>query len=380
MPGTDVERDNQHGVRITQRIASSAETVIFSFAHNSLDGSQQPSPALEDLSLIEVGIDDLAGPESQANLVELETVEDTAPIQALPDRVAHGGSRILELQAACGFRAFAEHRLRSTAIEPDVLGMDARERGQVVHRVLELFWKETKTQSALKLMSLAERSAPLDQCISQALKKTADLCETAWDNAYLTLQQERLRRLLNAWLDSELERPQFEVELSEKKLEGAQIGPLRFNIRVDRVDRTEPGELIIDYKTGSASPSDWSGERPDKPQLPLYAVLSNSEHLAGVAFGLVRAGEKMELKGYAAAPHVLLKPTPMKKPSLEAHVEEWKSVLVRLATEFHNGEARVEPKKYPKTCKYCAQRILCRLDTTLLADEDDDATTEAAGG
>ena len=46
-----------------------------------------------------------------ARSLRLEEVEDVARIQALPDRVIRGGARVLELQAACGFRAFAEQRL-----------------------------------------------------------------------------------------------------------------------------------------------------------------------------------------------------------------------------------------------------------------------------
>ncbi len=50
----------------------------------------------------------------------------------------------MQLQAACGFRAFAERRLWATEIEDAELGMDARESGTVVHRALELFWNEVQ--------------------------------------------------------------------------------------------------------------------------------------------------------------------------------------------------------------------------------------------
>ncbi len=41
-------------------------------------------------------------------------------------------------------------RLRATELEAVELGMDARESGNVVHEVLELFWDEVKTQDALR--------------------------------------------------------------------------------------------------------------------------------------------------------------------------------------------------------------------------------------
>ena len=41
---------------------------------------------------------------------------------ALPDRVMRGGATVLQLQAACGFRAFAEQRLWATELETIDLG------------------------------------------------------------------------------------------------------------------------------------------------------------------------------------------------------------------------------------------------------------------
>ncbi len=195
------------------------------------------------------------------------------------------------------------------------------------------------------------------------------------------MQRDRLMRLLGPWLDMERTRPAFAVKLSEKNFEDVRIGPLRLSVRVDRVDVTEAGELLIDYKTGVASPNDWLTERPDAPQLPLYAVLAE-EQVKGVAFGLVRAGKELGLKGYAAEAEMLAKAARMKMP-FDMQVEEWRRVLEGLATAFHSGDARVSPKSYPKTCRYCAQRELCRLDVSLLEEEEDeeaDLGGEVSGG
>jgi ATP-dependent helicase/nuclease subunit B len=149
---------------------------------------------------------------------------------------------------------------------------------------------------------------------------------------------------------------------------------------MDRVDVVEGGEVLIDYKTGVASPNDWLTDRPDAPQLPLYAILSEAKRLQGVAFGLVRAGEGRELKGYTAREGVLPgKLTKLKEAAtFEAQVERWRQVLVGLAVEFAAGDAAVRPKSYPKTCEHCGQRLLCRLDVSLLEDseEDDQAATD----
>ncbi len=380
MPGTNSTLDNEHARRITERIAASAASVIFSYAKESPEGRQSPLPLLAGLGLEAAGVLELIEHELPRTIVELEEVADITPVQALPDSVIRGGARVLELQAACGFRAFAEQRLWSTELESIEPGMDARVSGTVVHHALESFWNEVKTQDALRSMDARERGEMLEWSISQALKKTAEASATNWDEAYIEVQRERLRRLLSGWLDLELTRElPFEVKLSEKKFDDVRVGPLRLSVRMDRVDLVEGGEVLIDYKTGPASPNEWLTPRPDAPQLPLYATLTQADRLQGVAFGLVRAGEDRGLKGYAVGDGVLPKASKLKEaPTLQAQVERWREVLVTLAEEFYSGDARVRPKTYPGTCAHCGQRLLCRLDVSLLDEDDEHDDSSAA--
>jgi ATP-dependent helicase/nuclease subunit B len=378
MPGTDVTHDTTEARQVAERIASSAGMAVFSYARHSSEGRQRHSPVLDGLGLVECAAEEIAGTQEERAVVELERVEDNEQLPILPDQVIHGGAEILRLQAACGFRAFAQRRLWSSEIPEVPMGMDAAERGTVVHRVLELFWDATQTQSALQAMTQAEREELLDRCIEDALGKEIELSATPWDAAYIDMQHERLHTLLRPWLELELERPPFAVKLSEKNFDDVRIGPLRLNVRVDRVDVGEQGDIIIDYKTGEAKPADWLTDRPDAPQLPLYAVLSEAPQLEAVAFGLVRAGEDMGLHGFATNKTTLRKTDTLPVESLKKQVEEWRRVLVSLATDFYNGDVRVRPKQFPVTCAYCSQRLLCRLDASAL--EEDDATTEEGRG
>jgi len=376
MPGTDVAKDSEEARRMTERIADSAGTVVFSYAKETAEGRQRSSPSLAGMALEEINTRELVGDIEERQIVAIEEVEDLEPIQPLPDGVIHGGARILELQAACGFRAFAEARLWSTELEQLEPGMDARESGTVVHDVLKRFWEAVKTQDELRDMTTEERDDLLEWCIGEALKKAEGWSSTEWDTAYVQVQRGRLRRLLSWWLELELERKvPFVVRLSEKEFRDVQVGPLRLNVRMDRVDEVGGGELLIDYKTGFASPNDWLTERPDAPQLPLYAILSDADRLKGVAFGLVRAGEGRAWKGYTSEEGILPgKPPKMKEAAtLAEQVERWRGILVRLAEEFYAGDARVQPKSYPATCEYCSQRILCRLNVSSLEEDEEDS-------
>jgi ATP-dependent helicase/nuclease subunit B len=384
MPGTDVNVDSEHARKITERIAASANTIVFSYAKDSPDGKQRPSPVLAELSLERIATTDLVGGDLQRLSVELEEIADSTPVQPLPDRVVRGGARVLELQAACGFRAFAEKRLLATEIESVELGLDAAESGTVVHKALELFWNEVKTQETLRSMTATEREQVLNWCVDEALKKTTEGNSAEWDEAYLEVQRRRLNTVLSGWLDLESKRAlPFEVKLSEKEFDEVRVGPLRLKVRVDRVDVVEGGEVLIDYKTGDYSPNDWLTTRPKAPQLPLYTILTQADQLRGVAFGLVRAGKDCALRGYEVVDGVLPQPASLKEaPTLQAQTERWSEVLGSLAKEFSSGEALVRPTKYPETCTHCGQRVLCRLDISLLEEDDDEEgpATEASGG
>jgi ATP-dependent helicase/nuclease subunit B len=378
MPGSDAAADLAYARSVTARIAASAATTVFSYARETADGHQRPSAALATLGLEQATLPSDSEPVLP---VTLENLEDLAAIPALPERSISGGANVLREQAACAFRAFSQRRLFATALETNDPGMNARERGNIVHEVLERFWNVVGSQSALRAMTGEARDAQLLRAIDQTLARTQSAVTaepaTAWDAAYLDTQRSRLLSLGRRWLDLELtRRVPFTVVRREAETRNVSIGPLHLSLRVDRVDQTEQGAVLIDYKTGDANATSWLGDRPDEPQLPLYAVLAQEEHLHAIAFGKFRAGTGMELTGYEDQPGTLTRPAALKVESLEAQLEAWHDVLVRLATDFAEGRNDVSPKQYPGTCTFCAQRLICRLDVAALQQDDEDETPE----
>ena len=367
MPGTDAACDHTAACALTSRIAGSAAEVVFSFAEQLDDGQQRRSAVLQELDLetYQPAVAKILPPP-----LPLEHYADDTPLPKLPDRVIRGGATLLALQSACSFRAFAEQRLFSAEPGERVLGMDARDRGSLVHKVMELFWARVADSEQLKALSPDERHRTLDEAIGEVLSRPLSRARTAWEQAYLAAQHRRLLALLWPWLEVELNRPAFLVDQHETELQ-AKIGPLQLSLRVDRVDETSEGLVILDYKTGPATPSQWCGDRPDAPQLPLYAILSDPPP-AGVGFALLRAGKDLALTGYADSPDAFGKPARMTMGMAE-QLESWRAALTTLAEAFAAGEPEAAPKSYPKTCERCTQRILCRLDPATLAeicDED----------
>lgn len=370
MPGADRTRDDKVAQTLTQRIAQAARQVVFSYALRNEEGERRPSPLLAALSLVPLTV----STHSASDPLPLEVVVDDIALPPLPDRPAPGGAQVLQLQAACGFRAFAEKRLFSSPLETRESGLDAVERGNLVHNVMQTFWTGLKTHGALVLLPEVERLELLDDAIVAAVDHAHPSPQTSWDAAYLQVQRQRLRDVLEPWIEFEASRSPFEVQPPEQK-RSFQLGPVTFGLRIDRIDETpSKGLIILDYKTGAAAPSQWQGARPDAPQLPLYAVLAQSEgfRIDAVAFALLRAGKDMGLKGCTDDSSILPKPAPMQAPSLAEQIDQWRETLTQLAIAFAEGDTRVLPKLYPKTCKHCAQRILCRLDVTSLEEQDDE--------
>jgi RecB family exonuclease len=176
----------------------------------------------------------------------------------------------------------------------------------------------------------------------------------------------------------EKQRGGFTVLATEDKRR-IEIGGLTLNARLDRVDQIEDGRrVVIDYKTGKASPGAIIGARPEEPQLPLYLVSTEPDAVA-VAFAQVRAGD-MKFSGLARDADVLpdVRTLPDGKlkqaaPSWGQQIEAWRAGLAGIAAGFAAGDARVDPKRYPDTCRTCDVKPFCRIYERLENALEEDA-------
>lgn len=389
MPGSSASVDEAAWKQALKRLVAAAGTSRFSYAARGSEGELRPSPLLQTIKGLQYG--SCQRLQHPAPVFSLEEAADPLPLPALPDSTA-GGVGILTSQAQCGFRAFAERRLLIREMEGIDTGFSPAERGEQVHAVLQRFWSIVKNHKELAARSRslvdvgrASRDDVLSQCIEEVLPAGT---RHAWDASYLQVQRKRLHRLVSDWLDVELKRTPFEVAELEYEVRSAEVGPLRMNIRVDRIDRVDtpagPASILIDYKTGNAERKDWFGDRPDAPQLPAYAIAAGIPNVQGIAFARVRVGQKgMNFEQILADRSLLgdVKNRRAKEPNFDERMEEWRRDLTALAEAFARGEATVEPKDYLTTCKGCASRLLCRVDVARLEPDDDlleEAEEEAA--
>jgi RecB family exonuclease len=225
---------------------------------------------------------------------------------------------------------------------------------------MKSLWTELKGSEGLK------------QDVAPAIEKAARRAvqEAGLDEPFAALERKRLARLAREWLDVERERAPFEVVAMEDKRELAVAG-LTLRGRIDRLDKlASGGHAVIDYKTGNPTPNDWLGERPNDPQLPLYA-LNASEPVSAVAFAKLKTGG-MRFMGLARAKDAI--PKVRAAENWESLLAGWRRELDALGTGFAAGEARVDPKELLSTCRYCDLQPLCRVYERLsaLGDEGED--------
>ncbi len=354
--------------RMTQAWQEAAPAVIFSWPRRDGERELSMSPLIDD---VPEGI----APATTLRLLRdalfearsFETLDDSrAPPLSAGVRV-NGGTQMFQNQAACPFRAYAIHRLGASALEDGTDGLDPRERGSLVHQALSVLWRDINSHANL----LALDEAALEQKTKSAVDAAVDvLCRARPDlmtDAFAALERERLTALLLRLTALEKARAPFEVVACEQP-RAPVIAGVRVSARLDRVDSLADGsQVILDYKTGLANIGGWLGERPDEPQLPLYAVSGDAD-VSGVAFVQLRARE-VAFKGLTRDDKVLPEVATLaasKNLSTQyagwpALLDSWRTVLEQLARDYLAGHAEVAPKRYPQTCAYCELGALCRV-------------------
>jgi ATP-dependent helicase/nuclease subunit B len=376
MPRCDAERELAIAQRLTASLLASAETVVVSYQNEREEVQRGPSAlfhALPEITAEEL-LNGALSPQLPASVhqknnqsrFELEKFMPGRAPQWTPAEIVRGGSALLKDQAACAFRAFATHRLNAYPLDEPVVGLDAAERGSILHAALEFIWRELETQSALIALDDNAQNAVIQRAAETALRDFAARDPQRLGPRFIALEQQRLQRLLSSWLAIERERGEFTVYALEQTSR-AEFNGLPLRLRVDRIDKLANGRfLIIDYKTKSknCSINEWLGDRLDEPQLPLYAeMLENRDALAGIAFAQVRL-DKPQMVGVGDLDERgFTLPTQFSDDfSIENWDDlqkRWREVLSALAQQFIDGYAEVDPKAR-NTCDFCDLDSICR--------------------
>jgi ATP-dependent helicase/nuclease subunit B len=382
MPHATPQLDWDLAEAITARLLASAPEVYFSHARQVEGGETRPSRLITQVAGAGESLAaDLLSPLAAAP--EAVSVEDFSRIPLPPGQIA-GGAALLTAQSQCPFKAFATARLGAQSWEPAQAGLTAKQRGQLLHAVLQSVWAGPPDgiRNHAELLFRSDRESKGAWVAAHVRrvfqKEIRDRLRDRMPARYLELEQERLSSLVTAWLEYESARIAFEVLETETECV-KDIAGLQLKLRLDRLDRLSDGSvLVIDYKTGDVKTKSWQLPRPDDIQLPLYArfALKEDHQLGGLAFARVRPGD-LSFAGHIGAPVATLfadlkaTNTLAKNPLTVQQLEGWDQYIEQLAKDFLAGHAEVNPRDYPKTCERCGLQTLCRVDENRVALDGD---------
>jgi probable DNA repair protein len=380
MPEASAEHCLQLARDKLQRLVCSADTVMLSWPQHDDDAELRPSPLLSawpGLPIEQVGQASTRslGQHLFAQRPMLEAfVDEHAP--ALPSGEARGGTRILELQSRCPFRAQAELRLHARPMPSVSPAVEATERGKLVHRVLTELWQQLQDSTGLQSTSMAQLVTTVREIATRVAQQVIP-ATTVHRQRLAALEVELCVQWIMALLQLEAQRLPFRVQRAEE-VESYELAGMTINIQLDRIDElADGGMLLIDYKTGDGNTSnDWLDHtpgRPRSPQLPLYA-LAHRRQLAGIAFAVLAPG-KVEFRGLgdtdSIAPGIVdyaQQKDYRKLPGIDSWdelLQHWQVVLSDLARQYLSGAAYVQPLQ--TECTHCHLHSLCRVHELLEA-------------
>lgn len=374
-PNASSEVQLAFAAAIHARLIRSATQVMFSYALQEGDRVLRMSPLIQAIA---------DTPPSTGARTLAETIATQAPTawQWLDDAQAppiqegehiSGGTGLLRAQAICPAWAFYQYRLKARALDTPHNGLDAMQRGELIHQLLAAFWTQHPSID-LNTLAITQLNETLAQLAIEVITTFNHSIAHALSPIFCELEAERLAKLALTWL-CEVERTRitpFNVQLIEASfkpiIEGIQV-----KLIIDRVDQLNDGRLVVmDYKTGRAPDfKNWASDRITEPQLPIYAafVLQEAE-IAAVVFGKVRltdagfAGIAAEedivpgIRAFHQEKNTLF--DPVRFPTFAAIRAHWRTQITQTAQALKAGDAAVVFES-EQALAYCDVLPLLRL-------------------
>ncbi len=355
LPYTDPIREYQLAEQTLRRLfQGSANSIVLSYPKLQKDTPNLPSTLIEGYKPY-MPVTEPAYLSPQQDLW-LQEINEYYQVPLLLNEQILGGTALLSNQAKCPFKAFAEHRLKAKALPQTQEGIDYRDRGKIVHKVMELLWRELKNQHTL----LTLNAQALDNLVETAINTACTLLlkdQSALPSVVLEVETNRLKRLVYQCLAFEKQRPNFEVSALEQSF-SYDLQGLNVQVQVDRIDKVLDNQWVIDYKTTLPASKPWNEQRPQEVQLLLYALLNNT--IDTILFLQLKTGD-IQCSGLSAQKHPVPGIAPLKGyASFDEATTVWRQLLCNLAEEILNGHCIPEPVS-PSICQHCDYKNLCRI-------------------
>lgn len=352
MPHAVPQRELKFAEQCLKRLQRGSHESILSYSRLSGDSPNLPSPLLSNLPSW------TALPKmTPSHSSFLNIHEEDYQLPFLPHESVSGGTSLLANQAKCPFKAFAMHRLSATSAPSLSEGLDASERGQILHKIMELFWKKVGSQAQLLSLSPIELNQLIDTMIEIAMTTLIPKHRLSFSSLVQEVERLRLNRLVHEYLTWEKMRPPFIIEALEQEFSMTLAG-IEFRVRIDRLDKTQDEtKWVIDYKSSLPTSKPWNEERPEAPQLLLYALLDHQIHT--LLLIQLKSGQ-IVCSGISNDDLTIDGMSGLKKgEDWSEKQSQWREQLTLLAQEIQEGHCPPLPTK-ESHCLQCDFLYLCR--------------------
>jgi probable DNA repair protein len=371
VPRSSPARELSYARALTSYFAQSAPHVVMSWP-TTFDAEPCAPSALIDVRA--PALDEDTSSVDSADIIASARVLESIADERAPALAAgkiRGGASIIAAQSDCPFRAVALHRMRVDPWPQAAEGLNARERGQLVHAVMAAFWRDVGSLAALKACDDAAMRQHVDAAVSSARHIFTPVRWRLLPPALAAAETARIAGIATHWIEKyERPRPGFVVTEVEWSLP-LDIAGLTLTLKLDRVDALDAGGYaIVDYKTGAVeAPAAWFAQRPRAPQLGLYALAlkgaSPTWPLRAAAYAKLKVGEIRPV-GIVADKEAWPDLTAVAKlgaANTWTGVEhQWHVLLTGLASELRDGVATVTPRDNGAPCRTCGLQPLCRIE------------------
>lgn len=348
---------------VLRRCRLASVQLVASWPVRGSDGEQLPSALLAEYGVRSGAAARARTAETLASSIRasrrIETFEDDRGARWPMRRPLPFGSRAVEYQSRCAFRAYAQLRLACERLGSAKPGVGALDRGRLLHKALELLWGELAGSEALEAAARQGTLAKhIEACVEHAGDETLPAPSDAAERAAQHRERRRAVRLLGELVELERQRPAFRVRATELErrieIEGAAL-----EVRIDRIDELGDGRsALFDYKTGRAAPVDWLAERIGNPQLLVYALAVEP---APAALAMIQlAPRRIAYRGMAEQRGLLPRIDAPPDPSLwREQIDRWRGVVGGLVRDFLAGIAAPDP--LGDACAACHLHGFCRI-------------------
>lgn len=332
MPDATPAETLQYAQRVIARLVASASQVVLSYAHSQSDVQQTPSELLRDYVVKKS--EDLVDPGWNAR----KYISVTSPASVAADRVPPvqrgeliaGGAATIQRQFAEPFAAFVTGRLGVRPLWPIVSGLPANIRGSLIHFALHRLYEDCPSSVQIKAWDAAEIDARIKRAVQSAFRSRERNADPVLLRI-LSLEQQRVARLLRNVIALDSEREGFAITSVEKEL-ASEIGGLSLRLRIDRVDVDTDGEFqVLDYKTGTPRRLLDRDKNPNDMQLVVYAYALGEPIGAIALLNIDSRAVDMEVAGRNLVP----------KLDWDSTLDAWKGQVELAAQQIAAGDVRI---------------------------------------